>query len=97
MTVPIIICIKVKTSLKPNHATVRTVSVQEKIIDTQSNAAYGCVGGDKTSSVLVPAEYESTPITTSTTVDVQFNVAYGHVSGGKISSTAVYETISTDL
>ena len=93
VTIPIIICIKVKTNLKPDHATVRT----EKIIDTQSNVAYGCVGGDKTSSVPLPVEYESTPITTSTTVDVQSNVAYGHVSGGKIPSTAVYETIPTDL
>ena len=76
----IIICIKVKTSLKPDHRT---------FIDAPSNAAYGCVGGGKTSSV--PAEYE-TP-----TVDVQSNVAYGHVSGGKIPSTAVYETVSTDL
>ena len=80
VTVLIIICIKIKTSLKPDH----------KTLDTQSNAAYGCVGGGKTSSV--PAEYE-TPITTA--VDVQSNVAYGHISGGK--PTAIYETVSTDL
>ena len=82
VAVSIIICIKVKTSLKPDHRT---------FIDAPSNAAYGCVGGGKTSSISVPAEYE-TP-----TVDVQSNVAYGHVSGGKIPSTAVYETVSTDL
>ena len=74
----IILYIKIKTSLKPDHRT---------FIDTQSNAAYGCVGGGKTSSV--PAE------SITTAVDVQSNVAYGHVSGGK--PTAIYETVSTDL
>ena len=95
-TVLIILCVKIKTSLlhvQPGHATNRVLSVQDLqiIIDTKSNAAYGCVGGGKASSV--PAEYE-TPITT--TVDVQSNVAYGHVSGGKIhpSSMAVYDYVS---
>ena len=63
----------------------KSVNLTTSTTDTQSNAAYGYVGGGKMPSVS--AEYE----TITTTVDVQSNDV-----SGKILSTAVYDTVTTD-